>query len=90
MNRFLATTWAAIALTLPAIGGGCADGSASGRSGAAGADGGAITLLNVSYDPTRELYRDINAAFAKHYVQSTAAPFPSSNRTPRPAARLVR
>ena len=23
-----------------------------------------ITLLNVSYDPTRELYRDINAAFA--------------------------
>ncbi|MDR5651176.1 sulfate ABC transporter substrate-binding protein [Ruixingdingia sedimenti] len=24
-------------------------------------------LLNVSYDPTRELYRDINAAFAKHW-----------------------
>ncbi|MBU2957742.1 sulfate ABC transporter substrate-binding protein [Paracoccus sp. 1_MG-2023] len=23
-------------------------------------------LLNVSYDPTRELYRDINAAFARH------------------------
>jgi ABC-type sulfate transport system substrate-binding protein len=22
------------------------------------------TLLNVSYDPTRELYRDINALFA--------------------------
>jgi ABC-type sulfate transport system substrate-binding protein len=25
----------------------------------------AATLLNVSYDPTRELYRDVNAAFAK-------------------------
>lgn len=25
-----------------------------------------VTLLNVSYDPTRELYRDFNAAFAKH------------------------
>lgn len=24
-------------------------------------------LLNVSYDPTRELYRDYNAAFAKHW-----------------------
>ncbi|WP_043358997.1 sulfate ABC transporter substrate-binding protein, partial [Methyloversatilis universalis] len=26
-----------------------------------------ITLLNVSYDPTRELYQDFNAAFAKHW-----------------------
>ncbi|MBB3935911.1 sulfate ABC transporter substrate-binding protein [Aureimonas phyllosphaerae] len=26
----------------------------------------AQTLLNVSYDPTRELYRDFNAAFAAH------------------------
>src|SRR3954447_22287639 len=25
------------------------------------------TLLNVSYDPTRELYQDYNAAFAKHW-----------------------
>ncbi|WP_158875847.1 sulfate ABC transporter substrate-binding protein [Antarcticirhabdus aurantiaca] len=25
------------------------------------------TLLNVSYDPTRELYRDYNAAFSKHW-----------------------
>jgi len=24
-----------------------------------------VTLLNVSYDPTRELYKDINAAFAR-------------------------
>ncbi|NBW97890.1 MAG: sulfate ABC transporter substrate-binding protein [Planctomycetia bacterium] len=31
------------------------------------ADSGPITLLNVSYDPTRELYRAINDAFAKQY-----------------------
>ena len=27
-----------------------------------------VVLLNVSYDPTRELYRDFNAAFAKHWA----------------------
>ncbi|MGW9230364.1 sulfate ABC transporter substrate-binding protein [Pseudorhizobium sp. NPDC055634] len=27
------------------------------------------TILNVSYDPTRELYKDFNAAFAKHYEE---------------------
>src|SRR5437870_5413435 len=26
-----------------------------------------VTLLNASYDPTRELYRDVNAAFAKYW-----------------------
>ena len=26
-----------------------------------------ITLLNVSYDPTRELYADFNKAFAAHW-----------------------
>ena len=28
-------------------------------------------LLNVSYDPTRELYQDFNAAFAKHWKAQT-------------------
>ena len=28
-----------------------------------------VELLNVSYDPTRELYRDFNAAFAKDWLQ---------------------
>ena len=28
-------------------------------------------LLNVSYDPTRELYQDFNAAFAKHWKSQT-------------------
>lgn len=26
-----------------------------------------VTILNVSYDPTREFYREYNAAFAKHW-----------------------
>ena len=30
-----------------------------------------ITLLNVSYDPTRELYADYNAAFAKYWKDKT-------------------
>ena len=29
------------------------------------------TLLNVSYDPTRELYQDFNQAFAEHWKQET-------------------
>ena len=29
------------------------------------------TLLNVSYDPTRELYEDYNKAFASHWKQKT-------------------
>jgi sulfate transport system substrate-binding protein len=29
------------------------------------------TLLNVSYDPTRELYQDFNAAFIKHWKETT-------------------
>jgi sulfate/thiosulfate-binding protein len=30
-----------------------------------------ITLLNVSYDPTRELYQEYNEAFAKHWKAKT-------------------
>ena len=30
-----------------------------------------VTLLNVSYDPTRELYQDFNSAFAKHWKDTT-------------------
>src|SRR5574344_2308883 len=31
----------------------------------------AVTLLNVSYDPTRELYADYNQAFAQHWKAKT-------------------
>jgi sulfate/thiosulfate transport system substrate-binding protein len=30
-----------------------------------------ITLLNASFDPTREFYREYNAAFARHWKEST-------------------
>jgi sulfate/thiosulfate transport system substrate-binding protein len=40
-----------------------------GHTGAALSAG--VTLLNVSYDPTRELYVDYNTAFAKHWKQKT-------------------
>lgn len=33
--------------------------------------GDAMTLLNVSYDPTRELYAEFNAAFAKYWKDKT-------------------
>jgi sulfate/thiosulfate-binding protein len=29
------------------------------------------TLLNVSYDPTREFFHEVNAAFAKHWLERT-------------------
>jgi len=35
------------------------------------AQGTAISLLNVSYDPTRELYREFNDAFAKYWKNKT-------------------
>ncbi|MBA8882824.1 sulfate ABC transporter substrate-binding protein [Dokdonella fugitiva] len=38
------------------------------HAGTARAD---ASLLNVSYDPTRELYRDVNAAFAADWKQRT-------------------
>jgi sulfate/thiosulfate transport system substrate-binding protein len=34
-------------------------------------DGGPVELLNVSYDPTRELYQDFNAAFARYWQGAT-------------------
>jgi sulfate transport system substrate-binding protein len=37
----------------------------------ADAEAKTITLLNVSYDPTRELYKDINAAFAAYWKGKT-------------------
>jgi sulfate transport system substrate-binding protein len=39
--------------------------------GGALAQAAQVTLLNVSYDPTRELYVDYNAAFAKYWKAKT-------------------
>jgi sulfate/thiosulfate transport system substrate-binding protein len=36
-----------------------------------GVSGSRVTLLNVSYDPTRELYAEFNTAFAHYWLQRT-------------------
>jgi sulfate/thiosulfate transport system substrate-binding protein len=43
----------------------------TGTYSASSAQNNAVTLLNVSYDPTRELYTQFNAAFAKYYQAKT-------------------
>src|SRR5688500_14311866 len=45
----------------------CAAISAAGLSAASAH--AQVSLLNVSYDPTRELYKDFNDAFAKHWKE---------------------
>lgn len=47
---------------------GCAGDAADGPADGAAAP---VELLNVSYDPTRELYDDFNTAFAQHWKDST-------------------
>lgn len=39
--------------------------------GCGGSESASDQLLNVSYDPTRELWRDINAVFIPHYERET-------------------
>jgi sulfate/thiosulfate-binding protein len=48
-----------------------AAGGLSLAAAAAAAQGGPVTLLNVSYDPTRELYVELNQAFAKYWRGKT-------------------
>jgi len=62
-HRFAITTFTAALAAL----GAAACGTAATGSGAPGT----VTLLNVSYDPTRELYEDVNAAFAADYLAKT-------------------
>ena len=40
-------------------------------AGSARAGQGTVTLLNVSYDPTRELYQDFNASFSRYWKAKT-------------------
>jgi len=42
-------------------------------AGSASWAAGTVKLLNVSYDPTRELYQNINAAFVKQWKAKTGA-----------------
>ncbi len=45
--------------------------SLAGCGGSSSSTDGAVELLNVSYDPTRELYQEFNAAFVKHWQETT-------------------
>jgi sulfate transport system substrate-binding protein len=67
-----ATIAMAMAATLM-MGAGCgAKGAApAGGSSDAAAKGGTVTITNVSYDPTRELYAAYNEEFKKHYKEET-------------------
>ena len=56
------TRWL-LAVLLIAVLPGCGSGSSDGA--------GSVTLLNVSYDPTRELYRDFNEDFSRDWQQRT-------------------
>jgi sulfate transport system substrate-binding protein len=57
-----------LGLAAGALAGGCSSRGPDGVAGSAAAL--PIELLNVSYDPTRELYRDINKAFVRHYAEA--------------------
>jgi sulfate transport system substrate-binding protein len=57
-RRLFLATVAALSVSLAACGG-------------APKDGNAITITNVSYDPTRELFQAINPAFAKQWKDKT-------------------
>jgi sulfate transport system substrate-binding protein len=46
--------------------------NSSSTSSAPGAGAKAVTLLNVSYDPTRELYQDFNGAFKAHWKETAS------------------
>lgn len=62
-GHLLAASLLSIALGLPGCG--------TSPSGGGGAPSGEAALLNVSYDPTRELYQDFNAAFTDDWKKQT-------------------
>jgi len=69
MNRLLSTRRRTLARTVAAVVGGALLGGAALAPVVAHARD--VTLLNVSYDPTRELYQDFNKAFAAHWKART-------------------
>jgi sulfate/thiosulfate-binding protein len=61
-------------------------GTAAAFSNAALAD---VTLLNVSYDPTRELYKDLGAAFAAQYKADKVEVKTSNDGSGAQARRVI-
>src|SRR5688572_9985835 len=52
--------------------------------------GGGPKLLNVSYDPTRELYKDVNAAFADWWKDNGGAGVPTIQQSHGGSGRQAR
>jgi sulfate transport system substrate-binding protein len=73
MSRPFSDTSVLLPALLLAIGllPGCGGASQGSQPAAAEAPAAAVELLNVSYDPTRELYSEFNAAFARHWLART-------------------
>jgi sulfate transport system substrate-binding protein len=69
MKMKLVTSGVASILALVAVAG-CSSAPQSGGNGAT-AGAGPVELLNVSYDPTRELYQEFNSAFAASWKAKT-------------------
>ncbi|WP_019533755.1 sulfate ABC transporter substrate-binding protein [Paenibacillus ginsengihumi] len=62
---------AASLLSLTACGGAVSGGDATPAAGGGQTQAKPVELLNVSYDPTRELYQEFNQAFAAHWKEKT-------------------
>jgi len=64
ISRYVALSAAVLALS-------CKKGETPSGPGASGASPAEVSILNVSYDPTRELYSEFNAAFVEHWKGKT-------------------
>ncbi len=67
IGRLLLPALVALACLAP----GCSRPSATNPGGESDGKPKPVGILNVSYDPTRELYKDFNRAFADHWEQGT-------------------
>src|ERR1700721_893272 len=71
MHRKSVTTRAAAIMAAAALAAASIAGCGSGPPAGTAAASGKVTILNVSYDPTRELYAEYNAAFSKYGAAKT-------------------
>lgn len=72
MNTIIGKRIASIALAgVLTIGLSACGGQSTGDSGSGASDDGTVTITNVSYDPTRELYQAYNELFKEHYKEET-------------------
>ncbi|RKP56155.1 sulfate ABC transporter substrate-binding protein [Cohnella endophytica] len=74
MKTFKNLRWAIIAAIIVTVLSACGSNNGNNKSSETGVTGktpSKVTLLNVSYDPTRELYAEFNKSFAEYWKQKT-------------------